>query len=159
NGAVLVQGPPGTGKTHTIGNLIGHLLAQGKSVLVTSHTSKALRVLDGHLVPQLQPLCVSVLGSDAENREALERAVAGIAERLASSVEQLEAEAKRLEADRGSLLRRLASARQALLECISGEYRDVVVAGEAYQPSLAARLLTQGAQSEAWIPGQVESGV
>src|SRR6266566_39603 len=35
-GGVLVQGPPGTGKTHTIGNLIGHLLAQGKSVLVTS---------------------------------------------------------------------------------------------------------------------------
>src|SRR5262249_22691576 len=29
HGGVLVQGPPGTGKTHTIGNLIGHLLAQG----------------------------------------------------------------------------------------------------------------------------------
>src|SRR5260370_42121600 len=28
NNAVLVQGPPGTGKTHTIANLIGHLLAQ-----------------------------------------------------------------------------------------------------------------------------------
>src|SRR5262249_36292407 len=28
HGGVLVQGPPGTGKTHTIGNLIGHLLAQ-----------------------------------------------------------------------------------------------------------------------------------
>src|SRR5207253_7459008 len=26
NNAVLVQGPPGTGKTHTIANLIGHLL-------------------------------------------------------------------------------------------------------------------------------------
>ncbi len=39
HGAVLVQGPPGTGKTHTIANLIGHLLAQGKSILVTSHTS------------------------------------------------------------------------------------------------------------------------
>src|SRR6266851_2263888 len=38
HGGVLVQGPPGTGKTHTIGNLVGHLLAQGKSVLVTSHT-------------------------------------------------------------------------------------------------------------------------
>src|SRR5216683_2740509 len=37
HGGVLVQGPPGTGKTHTIGNLVGHLLAQGKSVLVTSH--------------------------------------------------------------------------------------------------------------------------
>lgn len=33
-GSVIVQGPPGTGKTHTIGNLIGHLLAQGKSILV-----------------------------------------------------------------------------------------------------------------------------
>ena len=28
HGAVLVQGPPGTGKTHTIANLIGHLLAR-----------------------------------------------------------------------------------------------------------------------------------
>jgi len=44
-GAVLVQGPPGTGKTHTIANLIGHLLSQGSSVLVTSHTEKSLTVL------------------------------------------------------------------------------------------------------------------
>lgn len=60
-GCVLVQGPPGTGKSHTIGNLIGHLLAQGKSVLVTSHTTKALRVLSGHVVKELRPLCMSVL--------------------------------------------------------------------------------------------------
>ena len=51
HGGVLVQGPPGTGKTHTIGNLIGHLLAQGKSVLVTSHTTKALRMVRNHIVP------------------------------------------------------------------------------------------------------------
>ena len=38
--AVLVQGPPGTGKTHTIANLMGHFLAQGKSVLVTSYTKR-----------------------------------------------------------------------------------------------------------------------
>ena len=42
--AVLVQGPPGTGKTHTIANLMGHFLAQGKSVLVTSQTQRALSV-------------------------------------------------------------------------------------------------------------------
>lgn len=34
--AVVVQGPPGTGKTHTIANLLGHFLAQGKNILVTS---------------------------------------------------------------------------------------------------------------------------
>lgn len=28
--AVVVQGPPGTGKTHTIANLLGHFLAEGK---------------------------------------------------------------------------------------------------------------------------------
>ena len=41
--AVMVQGPPGTGKTHTIANLLGYLLAQGKTVLVTAHTTKAGR--------------------------------------------------------------------------------------------------------------------
>src|SRR6266576_2992862 len=71
-GGVLVQGPPGTGKTHTIGNLIGHLLAQGKSVLVTSHTTKALRMVRHHIVPELRPLCVSVLESDLDSRKQLE---------------------------------------------------------------------------------------
>jgi len=70
-GCVLVQGPPGTGKTHTIANLIGHLLAQGQSVLVTSHTTKALRVLRDHVVEKLRPLCVSVLESDLESRSQL----------------------------------------------------------------------------------------
>src|SRR5262249_51472807 len=39
---VLVQGPPGTGKSHTIANLVCHLLANGKRILVTSHTPRAL---------------------------------------------------------------------------------------------------------------------
>jgi hypothetical protein len=48
-GAVLVQGPPGTGKTHTIANLLGHLLAQGKSVLVTSTPGR--KSLQDHVSP------------------------------------------------------------------------------------------------------------
>src|SRR5262249_59005312 len=46
---VMVQGPPGTGKTHTIANLIGHLLAKRQRILVTSHASKALRVVKEHV--------------------------------------------------------------------------------------------------------------
>ncbi|MDR1475437.1 MAG: AAA family ATPase [Holosporales bacterium] len=46
NGA-LVQGPPGTGKSHTIANLICHLLAKGQRILVTAKTSRALSVLRG----------------------------------------------------------------------------------------------------------------
>ena len=66
NRAVLVQGPPGTGKTHTIANLLGYLLAQGKTVLVTAHTTKALRVLRQQVDTALQPLCLSVLGRDSK---------------------------------------------------------------------------------------------
>ena len=39
---VTVQGPPGTGKTHTIANLISHLVGHGKRVLVTSQKEQAL---------------------------------------------------------------------------------------------------------------------
>lgn len=53
-GAVLVQGPPGTGKSHTIANIVGHLLASGKKVIVSSHTSKALRVVREKVVEELK---------------------------------------------------------------------------------------------------------
>src|SRR5712692_5878500 len=100
-GGVLVQGPPGTGKTHTIGNLIGHLLAQGKSVLVTSHTTKALRMVRHHIVPELRPLCVSLLESDLDSRKQLESAVGSIAERLSrADAGSLEIEWKKLESER-----------------------------------------------------------
>ena len=69
--AVLVQGPPGTGKTHTFANLLGHFLAQGKSVLVTSHTKKALAVLKEKVPDEIKDLCVSIL--DDTNLDMLAR--------------------------------------------------------------------------------------
>jgi very-short-patch-repair endonuclease len=59
---VVVQGPPGTGKSHTIANLICHLLATGKRVLVTSQTPRALQVLKGMIPEEVEALCVSLLG-------------------------------------------------------------------------------------------------
>jgi superfamily I DNA/RNA helicase len=108
HGGVLVQGPPGTGKTHTIGNLVGHLLAQGKSALVASHTTKALRMVRHHIVPELRSLCVSVLESDLVSRKQLESAVGSIAERLSrADAGSLEMQAKKLESERLELLKRL----------------------------------------------------
>jgi len=43
-------------KTHTIGNLVGHCW-QGKSSWL-QHTTKALRMVRHHIVPELRPLCV-----------------------------------------------------------------------------------------------------
>ncbi|MGH8542887.1 MAG: AAA family ATPase, partial [Gammaproteobacteria bacterium] len=70
--SVIVQGPPGTGKSHTIANLLGHLLAQGMSVLVTSHSTKALRVLRELVEEPLRGLCVSVLDRDDDSRHELQ---------------------------------------------------------------------------------------
>lgn len=81
---VLIQGPPGTGKSHTIANLICHLLATGKRLLVTSHTARALRVLKGYFPNEISPLCVSLLGDDAIALRELEESVQGILSRLNS---------------------------------------------------------------------------
>ncbi len=97
---VLVQGPPGTGKSHTIANLICHLLATGNRILVTAKTPRALQVLLGKnsgnesgksmdfesrdkknegLVPgELRPLCINLLGSGLEEQRALESSIGGI---------------------------------------------------------------------------------
>jgi len=75
---ILVQGPPGTGKSHTIANLICHLLAQGKRVLVTSQTPRALRVLKEKIPSELAALCVTLLGNDQAARQELEASVHGI---------------------------------------------------------------------------------
>ena len=42
---VAVQGPPGTGKSQTIVNLVSHLVANGKTVLVASRMDKAVDVV------------------------------------------------------------------------------------------------------------------
>ena len=159
HGCVLVQGPPGTGKTHTIANLVGHLLAQGKSVLVTSHTTKALKVLRNQVVPELQPLCVSVLENDLDSRKQLEGAVFSIAERLSSSDgAKLGTEAVQLARRRRQLLDQLQGAREELLEALSDEYRDVVVGGEGWTPSEAARLVSEEVEEHDWLPGPVMLG-
>ena len=77
---LLVQGPPGTGKSHTIVNLVCHLLASGQRVLVTSHTARALRVLREKFPKEMTELCVSLLGDHIEAMQTLEDSVRGITE-------------------------------------------------------------------------------
>src|SRR6266404_3266182 len=128
HGGVLVQGPPGTGKTHTIGNLVGHLLAQGKSVLE----------------------------SDLDSRKQLESAVGSIAERLSrADAGSLEMQGKRLESERLELLRKLDETRNQLTEARADEYREIAIAGKSWTPADAARQVMQEKEAHGWIPGPV----
>ncbi|MDQ2644020.1 MAG: AAA family ATPase [Myxococcota bacterium] len=156
---VLVQGPPGTGKTHTIANLIGHLLAQGQTVLVTAHTTKALRVVREGVVEQLRPLCVSVLDSDLDSRSELEAAVSAIVQRLSmANAEQLGWEKHALLRQRELLRTRVQRAERALVEARWAEFREVEFDSVRLQPADAARRVTEGTERHQWIPGPIAAG-
>ncbi|MCL9758722.1 AAA family ATPase [Frankia sp. AiPa1] len=62
---VTVQGPPGTGKSHTIANLVSHLVAHGQRVLVTAHNEQALAVLRDKIPAELRDLSIAVLGANS----------------------------------------------------------------------------------------------
>ncbi|HEY0705812.1 MAG TPA: AAA domain-containing protein [Polyangia bacterium] len=159
NRAVLVQGPPGTGKSHTIANLVGHLVAQGKRVLVTSYTTKALRVLRDQIVEELRPLCVSVLDNDLAGRTQMEHAVRGIVHRLSGSTEQqLEQELATLTHNRAELLGEIARITADLTTIRQSEYAPILVGDEEVAPADAARHVESTSHLYDWLPGPVPAG-
>lgn len=155
--SVLVQGPPGTGKTHTIANLVGYLLSQGKTVLVCSHTSKALRVLRDKLDPAIQPLCLSVLDSDVDSQAQLSQAAQDIADRLSSlDAPSLHKEAQQLRQRRESLLNKKQLLEKQIRDARYSEIEEIVVAGISYTPIRAAQLVRDAKDVDAWIPGSIK---
>ena len=58
---LVIQGPPGTGKTHTIANLAAVLMAEGRRVLVTAETERALTEVQAKLPTDMQPLMLPML--------------------------------------------------------------------------------------------------
>jgi very-short-patch-repair endonuclease/transcription elongation GreA/GreB family factor len=158
--AVLVQGPPGTGKTHTIANLLGYLLAQGKTVLVTAHTTKALRVLRRQVDEALQPLCLSVLEGDADSQTQLSRAAQDIADRLSrSNAASLRREAGVLRDKRRKMLDVAAALRRKLRDARFSEVEEIVLGGEGMSPIEVSKRVRVDAERDGWIPGPFQPGV
>ena len=118
---VLVQGPPGTGKSHTIANLICHLLATGQRILITAKTSRALEVLEGLVPEELRSLCINLIGSGSEGRRSLESSVGGILhkhmvwnkERSRRERERLEQELRQSREEKSRVERRLRDIRES----------------------------------------------
>ncbi len=131
---VLVQGPPGTGKSHTIANLICHLLATGQRTLITAKTPRALQVLERLVPDELRPLCINLLGSGLEERRSLESSVGGILrkneewneERAESERTELEERLRNLREEKAEVDRRLRDIRESEMHTQSiaeGAYR------------------------------------
>lgn len=151
--AVLVQGPPGTGKTHTIANLLGHFLAQGKSILVTSHTKKALSVVKEKVVSELQNLCVAVLD---DNNKDMERSIDGITEYISSHTSmELNENTERLRLKREQILTDLSEVRKSIYAIKYKEYETITFGGKGYSVTEAARFVYENQNELSYLPGKV----
>ena len=114
---VLVKGPPGTGKSHTIANLICHLLATGDRVLITAQAAKALDVLREKLPKPLQRLCVTLMGSSRSDRRMLEESVGGILEQIDRwNSDEAATKIRHHRKQRAAIIASLAKIDRALLE-------------------------------------------
>lgn len=152
--AVLVQGPPGTGKTHTIANLLGHFIAQGKSVLVTSYTTKALDVLKEKINPGLQSLCVSLL--DDSNKD-MEASVDGITNYMSNHTSSgLKREIDDIDAERQNIITGLAKVRKQIFMSLQKECESIIYQGESFTPTEAAKFVALNQDRLDYIPGYVK---
>lgn len=136
---VMVQGPPGTGKSHTIVNLVCHLLATGKRVLVTSQTPRALKVLKEKILKEestkeIAPLCVNLLGNDISALKDLEDSVHGITDRHhnwdpGNNARRI----KELSEELDELRQRLAESNRRLREIRESETYEHILCDGAYR--------------------------
>lgn len=155
--SIIVQGPPGTGKTHTIANLIGHLLSEGKTVLVTAHTTKALRVLREKVDELLQPLCISVLHRDSNRQGQLQHVAQEIINRLSQSdPSELRQKAADLRAQRAKLVQEIEKLKLDLRNAKNSEVDEIIYAGKTFRPIRVAKLLKERKEKDSWIPGPLE---
>lgn len=150
HGAVLVQGPPGTGKTHTIANLVGHLLSVGKTVLVTSQTEKALSVLKEKVFMDenydLRSLCIN-LSKDKSQRLEMDNAISSISE-MQSTFDELyyQKNISYLQTKRLALISELHDLKAKYLRLKKLENTDFVYNGEQIRPIDAAKFIAEGAK-------------
>ena len=153
NNAVVVQGPPGTGKTHTIANLLGHFLAQGKNVLVTSQTKKALRVLKEKIPKSIQGLCISILDDDNSD---MRKSVETISEKLGNfTSEKLKKEVEELEKIRIKECNDLENITDQMCGIRYRESKSIDFNGETFSIRDIAKYLRENPEIAGKIPGKI----
>lgn len=159
NAQVVVQGPPGTGKTHLIATLLTHLLAQGKRVLVTAQTDKALdRVRD--MIPEsVRPLAVSVLSSGADNDADLREAVQTLARESVNNDEA--ARGVRIERHLAEIDRMAGERARAYAEIVAARREETLTWPESGIDATVGgirRAQTQGREANGWIEAYLVPG-
>ncbi len=139
---VTVQGPPGTGKSHTIANLVSHLVAHGKRVLVTAHNEQALTVLRGKIPEELRDLSLAVLGSNQAALGELRASVEAIMDAVAKiDIETETAAVGQLAADLDAARGRARTLELRLVDLLRDEAAEFPMPGDAMKAAEVAAWL------------------
>ncbi len=154
---VVVKGPPGTGKSHTIANLICHLLATGEKILITAQAPKALTVLRDMLPRDMRDLCLISLGSSREDQRQLESGVRtiigkknlwdqGEGGRAEKKIDDLEKDLRLLKEELAQVERQLRESREA------ETFSHVLPGGYEGTAAQIARRLDEEREWFGWFP-------
>lgn len=159
NFGLVVQGPPGTGKSHTIANLICHLLAHGKSVLVTSETDRALKALKNMIPEEISSLCMSVIGNENKDMDNLESAVKNITDNLSINPVQLQQEIGVLRIKLNECKRNQDNIIDKLKYIWKNENATISYHGRDYSIMEISKWLKENEEEYSWIEDDINSHI
>lgn len=154
---VVVKGPPGTGKSHTIANLISRFLSQGKTVLVTSQTSKALEVIRDKLPENIRSLAVSQLNQSAKQDDVLQQSISEISSNLGErhtkfSEQKADLIRKELHEVRKQMAELANQIRQYIL---TDSNESIKINGEDIRPIDAAKIVAEHRNNCSWLKDKI----
>lgn len=156
--SVVVQGPPGTGKSHTIANLICHLLAHGKRVLVTSEKERALEVVKDKIPAEVRDLCVSVLGGDSRSMKELETSIRTIADNLEQKdISVLSQSIQSYQKEWEEIRSQIATYQEELNNITEKDNEEKWVEGRKFKPIDASKWTSEH-KDYGWFPDSVIPG-
>ncbi|QOR67972.1 AAA family ATPase [Cytobacillus suaedae] len=156
NYGLTVQGPPGTGKTHTIANIVSHLLAHGKKILITSQKENPLKVLKDKIPEEIRDLCVPVLGGGRDSLREIEKSIRTISDSLGNlSTAKLEVELARSKEELDNSRRKEAKFKHQLLEYSKDEKIEIDYKGNLITKADVAKMLTEETLEFNWIKDRV----
>ncbi|WP_428224782.1 AAA domain-containing protein [Flavobacterium sp.] len=153
NRLTVVTGPPGTGKSHTIVNILCSLLAQGKRVLVTAQTDKALESLLNKIPETFDSLIFTKielenLGKDGKKRFSLENSIDNISKILTDNF-YLNVETKIEELD--NLKGEYAKLKSEIIRALEKEYTQIRI-NDSFENLRAYQIVEkfESKESEEW---------
>ncbi|QYS85597.1 AAA family ATPase [Flavobacterium oreochromis] len=149
NRLTVVTGPPGTGKSHTIVNILCSLLAQGKRVLVTAQTDKALESLLDKIPETFDDLIFTKIQLETNpNRFSLEKSIGNISKILSDNF-YLNVEAKIEELD--NLKAEYVKLKSEIIRALEKEYTEFRI-NDSFQNLRAYQIVEkfESKESEEW---------